>query len=140
MPTKTGKRERGEVFRQGNTLTCTYNISHAPQLTYREERSSPLRPLQMPVHAPSMPTKTEKEKPGQVTPFKKNPSQHANCAAKHHPKSTPLLHLVPQHDPTRNRDRPRLTRWSRGSFSLPSYLSSCCWSPSNDFHIVRLRY
>ena len=37
---------------------------------------------------------------------------------KHLPKFAPLLHLVPQHCQTRDRDRPRLTRWSRGSFWL----------------------
>ena len=56
-----------------------------------------------------------------------------------YPNFSPFLHLVPQNDPTRDKDRPGLTRWSRRSLSWACGLPSCCCSLSRRFRVVLLR-
>ena len=90
------------------------------KLTCREERSSPRRTFLNPLHAPSMPTKLRGKSPPKLLRLGKNRLSAPKAPQNHlHPTSVPLLHPVPQHDPTRNMDPLRLTRWSRGSLSAP---------------------
>ena len=113
MPTKTGKRNPAKFFRQGKKLPSTPRISHASQNSPNERNTVFLNPR----HVLCQP-RLGREHPAKFFCQGKTIPSTPSAPQKHlHPQFSPLLHLISRHDPTRDRDRPHLTRWSRGSLS-----------------------
>ena len=135
MPTKSGKRIPGQVFPpRKNSSYHAHNFTYVAKPTQRENS------VFLNSRYVLCQRRQGRENPAKFFLRGKTlPSTPSAPEIRLHFKSVPLMHLVPQHDPTRDRDRPRLTRWSRGSLSWACWLPSCCCSPSYGFRIVRLR-
>ena len=112
MPSKQGGKNPAELLRQESSLPAR-QVRRKTNITTRALLSRPRPPpnaLWQPNWEGKIGRVTRLGTPFPSTPMAPQEPSNVNVP----PAASPF----PKHDPTRGRDRPRLMRWSRGSFDV----------------------